>query len=408
MRIPDDTLRYIKSFLLCSDRSEDLRLIAYTAEPSVYRGHPLAIIPCQSLKPVPEFSFLDGIPVFHGTPLVTRDGDTILLHADFVATAFYLLSRYDEYESVAPLDAHSRFLPANSLLGSNRLLQTPVLDLYTGFIYKLLNRSKPHRPSHIYLTHDIDTVTHYHRPRGFLGGLFRTLKGSNPDPLSSVFRSLFSLRDDPAYTFPLIARLDNMLPDARIIYFAKPDCTQFSPLDRPLYSHRSSAFRTLTHLSMGLHSLYRTYDHPETLHEQFSSIMRLPRHNTFHRSHYLRILPPTLMHLYSDAGITDDFSLAYASAPGFRLGTARPSRAIDPSDGRLLPITLHPLTLMDTTLSDPRYLHLCKDEALTLATSLIDTTLRHEGDVTLLFHNTSFHPSSYHQSLYTSLIKHLI
>ncbi|MCQ2344464.1 MAG: hypothetical protein MJ002_06025 [Paludibacteraceae bacterium] len=413
MRLPSDTLRYIISFLLCSDRAGECSLVAYTANPSEYKGYPLAIVPdaCADVTcqlPFPKVSCLDGLPIFHGKPCVSRDGDTIVLHADIIATTFYLLSRYDEYSSKASLDIHSRFLPENSLLGGNNLLETPILDLYTGFIYRLLDRPKPHRRSHIYLTHDIDSISYYRSPRGFVGGLLRSLRGKNPDPLSSVFKSLRSVENDPAYTFGTLSDIDSLLPDAEVVYFVKPDNIPHARLDRPLYRHSSPGFKTLTHLPMGLHSLYYTYDHPDTLKDQVSTVSRLPNHNTYHRSHYLRILPPQRMHLYSDAGITDDFSLAYASAPGFRLGTTRPSRAIDPSNGQLLPLTLHPLTLMDTSLSDSRYLNLNEEEAYTLATSLIDTTLKYEGDITLLFHNTSFRPSAYHQSLYTSLIKHLI
>lgn len=406
MHLPVDTLRYIISFLLCSDKVEDISLIAYTSDPSEYRGHPLAITPAP-LIPNQQVTHIDEYPIFHGVPSVKRDGDTIVLQADIIATTYYLLSRYDEYESTAPLDVHSRFLPENSLLGKNDLLTTPLLDLYTEMIYRLLNRPKPRRKSHIYLTHDIDMLTRYRRPRGFFGGLYRVIKGINPDPLSTILKSIANRNEDPAYTFPMLQHIDAELPEAEVIYFAKPDNTPIAQLDRPIYSLSSSDFKELANLPIGLHSLYSTCDYPDTLRNQFAAIEQLPNHNTYHRSHYLRILPPTQMNRYSDAGITDDFTLAYASTPGFRLGTARPTHAIDPSTGTLLPLVLHPLTIMDTTLSDPRYLNLSEQESFDVTTSLIDTSLKYEGDINLLFHNTSFKKDSYHCSLYTFIINYL-
>jgi len=405
MQLPADTLRYLISFLVCSDRAEDVSLIAYTSDPNEYRGHPLAIVPAP-VTPNKDIIHFDGCPVFHGQPFIKRDGDTIVLHADIIATTFYLLSRYDEYQSTAPLDIYSRFMPENSLLGANGLLETPIIDQYTELIYRLLNRPKPKRRSRVYLTHDIDMLTRYRRPRGFLGGLYRLLIGTNPHPFSTVLKSLADLHNDPAYTYPILQHLDAALSEKEIIYFVKPDNTPFAPLDRPVYSHSSADFKTLENLPIGLHSLYTTCDCPDTLPNQFASIEKLPNHLRYHRSHYLRILPPTEMHRYSDAGITDDFTLSYASTLGFRLGTTRPSRAIDPSTGALLPLMLHPLTIMDTTLVDERYLNLNYEKALERCLNLFETIKKYQGDITLLFHNT-FITNPIIGKLYPKLLENL-
>ena len=105
------------------------------------------------------------------------------------------------------------------------------------------------------------------------------------------------------------------------------------------------------------------------------------------------------MHYYVEAGITDDFSMAFADAPGFRLGTTRPSRAINPATGEVLPLVMHPLTIMDTTLYDERYLGLNNESAIQLCQSLIKTTKQYNGDVTLLFHNNLFN-----KELYTAIL----
>ena len=361
MKIPEETIHYLKSFLMSSDNEEDL-------------------------------SAFDAIPD----------------HEEMLETAFRMLSRYDEYEWKGQLDKHSRFRPEDSWLGSRGLMQTPVLDEYTERIYRYLGREKPHRESKVYLTHDVDSVVRYRRLRGFAGGVYRALRGVKGYKLQEVFGALTDVRKDPDFTFPLLKEIDAELPEAEVIYFLKPNVKRFTALDRPVYKHAGKDFERMMGIvrdgacsvCTGLHSLYYTYDHTESLKMQNTEEWRL------HRAHYLRVLPPEKMHLYCEAGITDDFSLGYASQPGFRLGTTRAVKCIDPRNGELLPLILHPLTIMDTTLSDERYLGLGYEDAYKLCVSLIDTTLRYEGDVTLLFHNGSF-KSGYNEKLYRALIEYL-
>jgi len=81
--------------------------------------------------------------------------------------------------------------------------------------------------------------------------------------------------------------------------------------------------------------------------------------------------------------------MAYADRAGFRLGTCRAVKWINPATPQLTSLTLHPLTLMDSTLNDKRYMNLPADEALRYSKSMIDEVKKHNGDLVLLWHNTS-------------------
>ena len=90
------------------------------------------------------------------------------------------------------------------------------------------------------------------------------------------------------------------------------------------------------------------------------------------------------------AGLTDDYTMGYADIAGFRLGTSRAVRYINPATRRLSPsLTLHPLTVMDSTLSEPKYMNLDEGQALRYCMHLADTTRKTNGELTLLWHNTS-------------------
>jgi hypothetical protein len=70
---------------------------------------------------------------------------------------------------------------------------------------------------------------------------------------------------------------------------------------------------------------------------------------------------------------------------------------------------MHPLTIMDRTLSDKRYMFLNAHEAYEYCIQLINVVENWNGELVLLWHNTSVEktPQSYHRNLYESIIDHL-
>jgi hypothetical protein len=111
------------------------------------------------------------------------------------------------------------------------------------------------------------------------------------------------------------------------------------------------------------------------------------------------------MQRLAEAGYTDDFTMGFADEAGFRLQTCRAIRWINPQTMQLTNLTLHPLIIMDCTLSNDNYMHLTEDEAYFLCERLIDKVKLHRGDLCLLWHNTSINNRSYHRSLYPKIIE---
>ena len=124
---------------------------------------------------------------------------------------------------------------------------------------------------------------------------------------------------------------------------------------------------------------------------------------TLNRHHFLGLREPQHMEALEDAGITDDYTMGYADQVGFRLGTARPVRCIYPATRHLSRrLTLHPLTVMECTLSAERYMHLDEREAFRIIIELAEETRRAHGSLTLLWHNTSATPrAGYLKNLYS-------
>ncbi|MBQ3799928.1 MAG: hypothetical protein II837_06485 [Treponema sp.] len=96
-----------------------------------------------------------------------------------------------------------------------------------------------------------------------------------------------------------------------------------------------------------------------------------------------------------------------ADSAGFRTGTCRPYKFINPGTKKLSSITIHPLQIMECTLDRPDYMGLDYQEALSICKRLTDETYRHGGELNILWHNTSFAYDSYQDSLYTAVLDYI-
>ena len=82
---------------------------------------------------------------------------------------------------------------------------------------------------------------------------------------------------------------------------------------------------------------------------------------------------------------------------------------IDPKTMQIVSIDVHPLTMMDVSLSNAAYMNLSFEEAYRYASKLMSEVRRHNGELVLLWHNTSLIASdnNYHSALYSRIISDL-
>ncbi len=416
---------YIIRFLLKGNDALAAR-VGYTADVAQFSRYSVVIVPSGFFgeshfgKPCSEpqlpLAEMAGVPILFGTPRLERVGATLVVYADVVASAFFLLSRYEE--TLFPTekrDLHGRFLGRESLLGRAGLLHRPLVDEYADLLLDWLDEVGCHTVrqspaiAEIYLTHDVDVVERYRHWRGFVGGVARNL--FSPSGLRCICKSLRSLQNDPAFTFPWIVAQDAKIERAHKIYFIKSAVKQ-AALDYPNYNLRGRDFRYLLSFlqknggEIGLHTSYFSGEKPAVVpHEKSKLEASLGFPITQNRWHYLRTLQPSDFGALVAAGITDDFTVGYADLAGFRLGTSRPVRWIDPTTCEVTHLTLHPLTVMDGTLSGANYMNLPENEAFDYASTLIAAVRKHAGEAVLLWHNTSFGAETYHRKLYGRIVE---
>lgn len=139
---------------------------------------------------------------------------------------------------------------------------------------------------------------------------------------------------------------------------------------------------------LGYHVSYEAGVKPELIDGE---IKKLQEHFEdkicFSRNHFLASREPADFYRLIQNGITDEFSMAYADVAGFRLGTCRTVNWIDPLAMQITELRLHPLTIMDCTLT--RYMGLGEEGSHRYGENLIKQTYLHGGEIDLLWHNNA-------------------
>lgn len=423
-----EIIDYIIHFLIRDEHNA--HHIGYCKDKTQWSKYKIVIVPSnffdsniyatqQSMPSLP-LQEIEGIPLLYGSPHIQKIEDTIVCYADIIASTYFLISRYEEYINPSSnRDEHGRYIGKKSIPAKAKFIFRPIVEEYGNFLRNLLQQTRislppiPRKINHIYLTHDVDSITNYRRLRGFIGGIYRTISNKN-ESFSTIFKSLINIHNDPAYTFPWILQQDNLLPDATQIYFIKAT-RRAKNFDRPAYNLTSKNFlyfkneilKSSPNAIFGLHASYKSGDTPDIISDE-QRLLQYAIENqriTTARHHYLRSLQPNDMEALIDAHITDDFTMGYADIAGFRLGTCRPIKFINPATRQLTSLTLHPLTIMDCSLTEQKYMNMSHTEAIQYAQLLISQTEKYNGNLYLLWHNTRVTPDNQLRTIYSEIIK---
>lgn len=430
----EDVVLYIIRFLLGESIPEQYSdMIGYTSDEADFNNYKVVIVPCGmfdearygKLSSLPELPLpnIEDIPLLYGKPVCYFHGETLVTTADIIASAYFMLSRYEEYVCRDKRDEHGRFSGRDSLQYKAGFIDRPVVDEYGFLLRKWLRKCGVEVPEpekkirKVWLTHDVDAPFFCRTLRNVIR---ETVKGTGFFKAMSCYCG--DLAKDPYFTFPWILAKDSDVREnlgadrCDIVFFLKAGGrTRF---DKPLYDFSSSDVKKMLEMMkgtgalFGLHSSYESGGNPEIVSAEKNNIeMQLGicpvRYN---RNHFLRSCEPENFKYLIDAGIEEDFTMGYADVSGFRIGTSRPARWIDPHSRSLTGLVMHPLLIMDCTLSDDKYMGLKPDEAYSYCMRLIGKVKEYGGELVLLWHNTSFAGSGNgfdHRNFYSDILARL-
>ena len=314
---------------------------------------------------------------------------------DPFAAAFYMVSRYEEYLPFQG-DRFGRFEASESLAFKNGFLGMPVVDHYAVRLRKVLKKFFPglvfpERQFVFYPTIDVD-VAYAYRGRGGLRTLLGSLSSlARLDAASMVqrFRVLTGQETDPFDTYDLQLTWHREFGLKAYYFFL---CGDFGPLDRNIAFYSSTFQKLVKRISdyamVGLHPSAASGEDPRRLTTEIRRLSGiLNREVRFSRQHYLKLhLPRTYQELIRN-NISNDFSMGFASRPGFRAGTCTPFFFYDLEKEADTKLKVFPLAVMDGTLRD--YMGLGPEEAWAQIKELIQQVKQVNGTFVSLWHNDS-------------------
>lgn len=138
--------------------------------------------------------------------------------------------------------------------------------------------------------------------------------------------------------------------------------------------------------NIGIHPSFSSYLDNKRLREEIRRLSNiLNREITMSRQHFLRLNMPVSYQKLIELDITDDYTMGYASLPGFRAGICDTFRFYDLEHDVPTSLNIHPFALMDGTMRD--YLDLSTTESYALAVELLQAVKDVNGTFILLWHN---------------------
>lgn len=376
--------------------------------------------------PLIPLKTINNIPILFGESLITKENGQIIIHADLIASTFFLISRYEECVRRDVRDEHGRFIGKESLPYKAGFLNRPIVEEYGALLRQCLRDAgldvKEPQPgfSHIYLTHDVDQIWTWDNYYRALRTVIRRCLKNEADKLLPV-KSVYNYKKyDPVYTFPELLKWDGELKKVyaekcQDIYFIM-GCEKKTIYDTGYIANRDRTKRLLDYLqhsgaNIGVHTSYTAASNMDLFKSEVKNIEDLGAEKiTKVRNHYLASKEPEDFRYYIDAGMTDDFTMGYADVAGFRLGTCRPVRWIDPIKLELTSLMMHPMTVMECTLDGKNYMNITdEEEAFLTVRSLLSQIKKYNGEVVLLWHSPSVYDNkgSYQRSLYLRVLEQL-
>ncbi len=365
--------------------------ICYSERPGLggLRIHPASLLAETNLYDSPVgIDHAGGIPVL----FPAAGGD---LPFDVFAASFYMVTRYEEYLN-SKKDKYGRFIPSESITLTNGFVKQPVVNLWAGMLVRQLQKRYPGlelrpRSYKFVSTIDIDHAYAYRNRTLFrtLGGIGRSVIRAEFSQLAERFGVLAGVSRDPfdCYDFIRSFHREQGIEPHYFILFA-----DYGGNDNNVSLTGSSFRQLLARLSdeavVGIHPSLSSNRHPERLEREIAGLSAATgREITSSRQHFLKFsFPKTFRHLVTN-GITDDYSMGYASVIGFRAGMASPFHFFDLFRNEVTPLLIHPVAAMDVTFRD--YLHLPPAESLDQMKQLADTVRSVNGEFITLWHNES-------------------
>jgi hypothetical protein len=313
---------------------------------------------------------------------------------DLFAGVFYLLSRYEEYLPYKG-DKYGRFPAGQSLAYKNNFLERALADRWILRFFEILKEKYPDLKSgkrnfRFIPTVDVDMPFKYlHKGRTrSIGGTVRSILRADFKELKERSDVINGKIEDPFYTFDRIQELHKN--PGLITFFLTAD---YGKYDKGIDPSLKEFIDIVKHVSffsfIGLHPSWESNRKDGMLERELNTLCRIADKSIIRsRQHYLIVDLPGTYNKLSALGITEDYSMGYASQTGFRAGTCTPFHFYDLAREAETPLVIYPFQVMDRTLKD--YMHMQPSEATQKISEIIEEVRAVNGTFISIWHNDTF------------------
>lgn len=403
-RVLTPRIKYIADFIFHQVHKTDFLITTdtavYIAFPGPKINYSLAPLASRELHILPQ-GLLEKTDILTGDPTLLFAGGLPQLFPDqtgmkscygfdLFAAVFYMLSRMEEAGSPAR-DKYGRYPAIACLASRHNFLHQPVVDLWLIDFFKSLSLLFPGFPPlqricQVLFTYDID-VAYAHTGRTLhrtLGSFAKNLWRGNLNVLADKALTLTGGARDPFDTYDhilgqSISPLFFFLINQRLTTYDHNILPQSNRLHQLIKKLNAVA-------SIGLHPTYYASEKPHLIGEEKTLLEQMslqPVRKS--RQHYLRFTWPDTYHHLRQAGIQEDYSMAFAEQPGFRAGTCTPFYFFDLANNCSTKLLLYPSCIMDSTFRDDIIMPAA--DALPVFTGLYDCVKAVGGHFIPIFHN---------------------
>lgn len=275
---------------------------------------------------------------------------------DLFAAVFYLLTRYEEYLPHQK-DPYGRYAHQNSLAFREGFLHLPLINIWLEDFRTLLQErfSGLRLPPSVFrfaATYDIDIAWSF-KAKGFTrnGGALATLF------VTGRWRRLMHrvgvIRGRKTDPFDAYDWMDELHHQSRLqpIYFflvAEEKGRHDKNIDVTQRDFVALIKDTAAKYKIGLHPSWASGDQPQLLGKEKAWLEKTTGQPVnASRQHYIRFALPATYRRLLAAGITDDYSMGYATVNGFRASVAGSFYWYDVKEEKQTSLRIHPYCFMD-------------------------------------------------------------
>lgn len=314
---------------------------------------------------------------------------------DVFSAVFYMLSRYEEYLPHLR-DHYDRFTARESLAYQKGFLQKPVVDLWAiqlkeAILKKYPNAAFGKRTYQFLPTIDIDNAYAF-KGKGLLrtiGSYFRALIKFNFHEIYEHSLVLLGRKKDPFDTYNYQLNIQKRY-FTRPIYFIL--LADYGLNDKNI-SFENRNFQSLIksiddYAQVGIHPSFGSNSDTAKLKKEINRLEKIVKRDVFRsRQHFLKLsLPETYRNLI-EHDIREDYTMGFASEPGFRAGTCTPFPFFDLDEEIECNLMVFPFQVMESTYK--YYLNYSIEQSISSIKEMIDQVKKVNGTFISLWHNES-------------------